>query len=142
MTNTTNPPKKARLPKWLLYGNVQLPSWEAEEYIEHDFQFGKRDHQYATSCDRQLSVKGAILEFRTLRGRSIFAAIIPDEVEYRVDWGSGMTADPDYVLRWHAEWYETEEDAETALALCLERTEYTPNDEEGTYGIDGFGVAA
>lgn len=135
-------PRQAKLPKWLAYNGTWFPACEAEEYIEHDFYFGRPQHEYPIAGEKDLLPTGAIMEFRTLKMRIIFAAIVPDELEYDVDWETGDSGEADFVTEWHAEWYLSRSDADTALHLGLKSAIQVPNDENGTWGIDSFQVAA
>lgn len=129
MANTN--PKQVTPPKWLVYGGVEFPASEASEYIQHDFKFG--------DAEGRLSVEGEVLEMQTTRGNAIFAACIPTEFSYQVDWdnhGAGEQT-PDRVLEWTLEWHDTEAKARAAVATGIENAGWVPDDDGGDYGIHG-----
>lgn len=127
-----NKPKQIELPKWLVWDGVVFPSDEAWEYIEHDFHHGM-------GYGNELPVGGTVMEFLTTRGRAVFAAIVPDVVEYDVDWNAVHVepSEPHSVLEWHAEWYASSDDATVALKIASEKVDHIANDDDGTYGIEG-----
>ena len=118
-----NKPKQTKLPVWLVWEGRQFPSDEAGSYIANDFKV-------------ELDPDGDIWTFHTLKGRPIHAALIPDEVEYVIDWDTGETESDDYVLSWHAEWFDTVDDARKALEHGLANVDRRPDDDNGTWGIE------